>query len=45
VSTYAIPFTFADYLTAVDRDLDGDYGPLLALTEVLTTLPPAQSAR
>jgi pimeloyl-ACP methyl ester carboxylesterase len=40
VSAFAIQYAFADYLTAVDRALDGDYGPLLALTEAFTALPP-----
>ncbi|HET6919484.1 MAG TPA: alpha/beta fold hydrolase [Jiangellaceae bacterium] len=40
VSIFAIQYTFADYLTAVDRALDGDYGPLLALTEAWTAWPP-----
>jgi pimeloyl-ACP methyl ester carboxylesterase len=40
VSLFAIQYTFADYLTAVDRALDGDYGPLLALTEAWTERPP-----
>ena len=40
VSAFAIQFAFADYLTAVDRALDGDYGPLLALTEAITALTP-----
>jgi pimeloyl-ACP methyl ester carboxylesterase len=40
MSIFAIQFDFADYLTAIDRALDGDYGPLLALTEAKTQLPP-----
>ena len=40
VSAFAIQYAFADYLTAVDRALDGDYGPLLALTEAISALPP-----
>ncbi len=40
MSIFAIQYAFADYLTAIDRALDGDYGPLLALTEALTALPP-----
>lgn len=40
VSIFAIQYTFADYLTAIDRALDGDYAPLLALTEAWTALPP-----
>ena len=40
VSAFAIQYAFADYLTAVDRALDGDYAPLLALTEAITALPP-----
>jgi pimeloyl-ACP methyl ester carboxylesterase len=39
VSVYAIQYAFADYLTAVDQALDGDFGPLLALTEALTPPP------
>jgi pimeloyl-ACP methyl ester carboxylesterase len=37
---FAIQYTFADYLAAVDRALDGDYGPLLALAEAWTERPP-----
>jgi pimeloyl-ACP methyl ester carboxylesterase len=40
VSIFAIQYTFADYLTAIDRALDGDYGPLLALTKAIGQLPP-----
>jgi pimeloyl-ACP methyl ester carboxylesterase len=40
VSAFAIQYAFADYLTAIDRALDGDYGPLLALTEAITALTP-----
>jgi pimeloyl-ACP methyl ester carboxylesterase len=40
VSIFAIQYSFADYLTAIDRALDGDYGPLLALTEAVSALPP-----
>jgi len=40
MSLFAIQFNLADYLTAIDRALDGDYGPLLALTEAITELPP-----
>jgi pimeloyl-ACP methyl ester carboxylesterase len=40
VSIFAIQYNFADYLTAIDRALDGDYGPLLALTEAISELPP-----
>jgi pimeloyl-ACP methyl ester carboxylesterase len=40
MSSFAIQDDFADYLTAVDRALAGDYGPLLALTEAKTHLPP-----
>jgi pimeloyl-ACP methyl ester carboxylesterase len=40
VSIFAIQFAFADYLTAIDRALDGDFGPLLALTEAGFQLPP-----
>ena len=40
VSIFAIQDDFADYLTAVHRALDGDYEPLLALTEAKTELPP-----
>ena len=40
VSMFAIQFSFADYLTAVDRALAGDYGSLLALTEAFTEVPP-----
>ena len=40
VSAFAIQYAFADYLTAVDRALDGDYAPLLALTEAITALTP-----
>ena len=40
VSIFAIQDAFADYLTAVDQALDGDYGPLLALTEAFTAFPP-----
>jgi hypothetical protein len=29
MSIFAIQFTFADYLSAIDRALEGDYGPLL----------------
>jgi hypothetical protein len=29
MSIFAIQFTFADYLRAIDRALEGDYGPLL----------------
>jgi pimeloyl-ACP methyl ester carboxylesterase len=40
VSIFAIQSAFADYLTAIDRALDGDYGPLLALTDAISALPP-----
>jgi pimeloyl-ACP methyl ester carboxylesterase len=40
MSIFAIQVDFADYLIAIDRALDGDYGPLLALTEAITELPP-----
>jgi pimeloyl-ACP methyl ester carboxylesterase len=40
VSILAIQYNFADYLTAIDRALDGDFGPLLALTEAISELPP-----
>ena len=40
MSVFAIQYAFADYLTAVDRALDGDYGPMLALTEAISALPP-----
>jgi pimeloyl-ACP methyl ester carboxylesterase len=40
VSIFAIQYNFADYLIAVDRALDGDYGPLLALAEAWIAWPP-----
>jgi pimeloyl-ACP methyl ester carboxylesterase len=40
VSAFAIQYAFADYLTAVDLAVDGDYAPLLALTEAFTALTP-----
>jgi pimeloyl-ACP methyl ester carboxylesterase len=40
MSIFAIQDAFADYLTAIDRALAGDYGPLLALTAALTQIPP-----
>jgi hypothetical protein len=40
VSIFAIQYNFADYLTAIDRALDGDYAPLLALTEAWIAWPP-----
>jgi pimeloyl-ACP methyl ester carboxylesterase len=40
VSIFAIQLAFANYLNAIDRALDGDYGPLLALTEAISELPP-----
>jgi pimeloyl-ACP methyl ester carboxylesterase len=40
MSIFAIQFNFADYLKAIDRALDGNYGPLRALTEATTELPP-----
>jgi pimeloyl-ACP methyl ester carboxylesterase len=40
VGIFAIQYNFADYLTAIDRALDGDYGPLLALTKAWSQLPP-----
>jgi pimeloyl-ACP methyl ester carboxylesterase len=40
MSIFALQFTFADYLTAIDRAREGDYAPLLALTGALTELPP-----
>jgi pimeloyl-ACP methyl ester carboxylesterase len=40
VGIFAIQYNFADYLTAVDRALDGDYGPLLALAEAWIAWPP-----
>jgi pimeloyl-ACP methyl ester carboxylesterase len=42
VSIFAIQYAFADYLTAIDRALDGDYGPLLALTEAWSARHPPQ---
>jgi pimeloyl-ACP methyl ester carboxylesterase len=39
-SLFAIQDDFADYLTAIDRALARNYGPLLALTEAKTQLPP-----
>src|SRR5262249_39536750 len=39
-SIFAIEFNFAGYLTAVNRALAGHFGPLLALTEATTQLPP-----
>jgi pimeloyl-ACP methyl ester carboxylesterase len=45
VSILALQHSFADYLTAINRALAGDYGPLLALTEAWTQpsliFPPA----
>jgi pimeloyl-ACP methyl ester carboxylesterase len=38
---FAIQDNFADYLTAVNRALAGDYRPLLALTEAKTHVPPS----
>jgi pimeloyl-ACP methyl ester carboxylesterase len=40
VSIFAIQDAFADYLTAIDRALGGDFGPLLALTQAIIELPP-----
>jgi hypothetical protein len=40
LSVYGIQYAFADYLTAVDRALAGDYAPMLALTEAISALPP-----
>jgi pimeloyl-ACP methyl ester carboxylesterase len=40
VSIFAIQDDLADYLTAIHRALDGDYEPLLALTEAKTELTP-----
>ena len=40
VSLFAIQDDLAAYLTAIDRALARDYGPLLALTEANTQLPP-----
>jgi pimeloyl-ACP methyl ester carboxylesterase len=40
MSIFAIQDHFADYVTAIDRALDGDYGPLLALTEAIIEIPP-----
>jgi hypothetical protein len=40
VSIFAIQYNFADYLTAIDRALNGDFGPLLALTEAISERPP-----
>jgi pimeloyl-ACP methyl ester carboxylesterase len=39
VSVFAIQYAFADYLTAVDQAVDGDFGPMLALIEALTPPP------
>jgi pimeloyl-ACP methyl ester carboxylesterase len=39
VSVFGIQYAFADYLTAVDQAANGDFGPLLALTEPLTPPP------
>jgi pimeloyl-ACP methyl ester carboxylesterase len=39
VSVYGIQYAFADYLTAVDKAVDGGDGPLLALTEAFTPPP------
>jgi pimeloyl-ACP methyl ester carboxylesterase len=39
VSVFGIQYAFADYLTAVDQAANGDFGPLLALTEALTPSP------
>jgi pimeloyl-ACP methyl ester carboxylesterase len=40
VSIFAIQYYFADYLTAIDRALAGDFGPLAALTEAISERPP-----
>ena len=40
MSIYAIQYSFADYLTAIDRALHGHYRPLLALTAAWTSRPP-----
>jgi pimeloyl-ACP methyl ester carboxylesterase len=40
VSIYAIQYALPDYLSAIERALDGDYGPLLALAEAISQLPP-----
>jgi pimeloyl-ACP methyl ester carboxylesterase len=40
LSLFAIQYNFADYLTAIDRALAGDYEPLLVLAEAWTRLPP-----
>jgi pimeloyl-ACP methyl ester carboxylesterase len=40
MSIFAVQHNFADYLSAIDRALDGDYQPLLALTEAITALQP-----
>ena len=40
VSIFAIQNDFADYLIAIDRALARNYGPLLALTDANTRLPP-----
>jgi pimeloyl-ACP methyl ester carboxylesterase len=40
VGIFAIQHAFADYVTAIDRALDGDYGPLLALAEAVIKLGP-----
>jgi pimeloyl-ACP methyl ester carboxylesterase len=40
MSIFAIQFAFADYLTAIDRALEDDYAPLLAMTEAISALPP-----
>ncbi|MGH8834142.1 MAG: alpha/beta fold hydrolase [Actinomycetes bacterium] len=40
LSVFGIQYAFADYLTAVDRALAGDYAPMLALTEAISALPP-----
>ena len=40
MSIDAIQFAFADYVSAIDQASAGDYGPLLALTEALTQIPP-----
>jgi pimeloyl-ACP methyl ester carboxylesterase len=40
VSIFAIQYSFADYLTAIEEALDGDWGPLLALTQAFVERPP-----
>ncbi|HEY1367978.1 MAG TPA: alpha/beta hydrolase [Gaiellaceae bacterium] len=40
MSLFAIQYAFPDYVAAIGQAVAGDYGPLLALTEALTTPPP-----